>query len=138
MQDLRHQYEELMSKLENLKTTNRRFSRQKAAAVSDPRSGNEASTDDSRASVNRKLSGVEEIGNSIFDVAFLERCQQCLEKQLTSRRQGATGDSRIKELAGVCGDLSLLIEMRCRNRQVFAEVSERIYRQNEDLRRLVL
>jgi len=85
MQDLHDQYAELMSKLETLKLANRRLGRREEREESNE---------------TKLLSSVERIGNSVFDEEFLERCRSCMARQLTSRREGASWETRIKELSG--------------------------------------
>ena len=90
MQGLHEQYDVLMGKLESLKAPT-----QRREQVKTPRRRAAVQTESAR-----QPAFFEEIGNSLFDVGFLERCQECLMRQLTSRRQGATREIRVQELAG--------------------------------------
>lgn len=95
MQGLQRQYDELAEKLQSMKT-HRRHSSVKMSASSHAPSSDESS-EEPRLDT---LPTVERIGESIFDIEFLEKCRECLEQQLTSRRHGATPITRLKELAG--------------------------------------
>lgn len=75
MEELQMRYEELMSRLDEIKISNRR----RNACMRD---------------------SIDKIGSAIFDVGFLERCKECLERQVRNRRRGMTNEIRINELTG--------------------------------------
>ena len=104
MQDLKRQYEELMDRLESLKTKSRNRSKQQKRTPSTvARTPCSTSDSEDKGNVAKPVSQTpfERIGDAVFDVEFLERCQQCLLMQRTDRQRGACNEHRIKELAGL-------------------------------------
>ena len=139
MQDLKRQYEELMDRLEFLKTKSRhRSTRHKQTPSNVASTSRPTSDSEDKESVARPASQTpfERIGNAVFDIEFLERCQQCLLMQRTGRQRGACNEARIKELAGLYHVVSAVFTHNAvfRNGNTVAELPPRIHFTNENIR----